>query len=142
MSEHMELWDVYDVNRVRTGKIISRPAAWGEETYHLIVHVCIFDSNGWMLIQKRCHQKRAWPDLWDVSAGGSFVSPLPQAGEISVTDTAVRFQITDFQLLPLCKFINIIDETSFFILHCKHPPNFLRPLYNKLINKSIYYRKM
>ena len=74
MSEHMELWDVYDVNRVRTGKIISRPAAWGEETYHLIVHVCIFDSNGRMLIQKRCHQKRAWPDLWDVSAGGSALA--------------------------------------------------------------------
>jgi len=70
----MELWDVYDVNRQRTGKIISRPAAWGQEAYHLIVHVCVFNSAGQMLIQKRCHAKRAWPDLWDVSAGGSALA--------------------------------------------------------------------
>jgi isopentenyldiphosphate isomerase len=70
----MELWDVYDVNRVRTGKIISRPAAWGQETYHLIVHVCVFNPAGQMLIQKRCHKKHAWPDLWDVSAGGSALA--------------------------------------------------------------------
>ena len=27
-----------------------------------------------MLIQKRAHRKRAWPDLWDISAGGSAVA--------------------------------------------------------------------
>ena len=70
----MELWDVYDVNRQKTGKTIPRPAAWGQEAYHLIVHVCIFNSNGQMLIQKRCHAKHAWPDLWDVSAGGSALA--------------------------------------------------------------------
>ena len=70
----METWDVYDVNRQRTGKVITRPAAWGEEAYHLIVHVCIFNTRGEMLIQKRCHEKHAWPDLWDVSAGGSALA--------------------------------------------------------------------
>ncbi len=70
----MEKWDVYDVNRQRTGKVIERPSAWGQESYHLIVHVCIFNSSGQMLIQKRCHEKHAWADLWDVSAGGSAVA--------------------------------------------------------------------
>ncbi len=70
----MEIWDIYDVNRQRTGKQIARPAAWGQEAYHLIVHVCIFNAHGQMLIQKRCHEKRAWPDLWDVSAGGSALA--------------------------------------------------------------------
>ena len=70
----METWDIYDVNRQRTGKIITRPAAWGQEAYHLIVHVCVFSSDGRMLIQKRCHAKSAWPDLWDVSAGGSALA--------------------------------------------------------------------
>ena len=70
----MEIWDVYDVNRQRTGKVIARPSAWGEEAYHLIVHVCVFNAQGQMLIQKRCHAKHAWPDLWDVSAGGSALA--------------------------------------------------------------------
>ena len=51
-----------------------REASWGFEKYHLIVHVCIFNTAGQMLIQKRAHRKRAWPDLWDISAGGSAVA--------------------------------------------------------------------
>ena len=67
----MEVWDVYDRNRQRTGRKYIREEAWGHEAYHLIVHVCIFDAEGRMLIQKRKATKRAWGGLWDVSAGGS-----------------------------------------------------------------------
>ena len=69
-----EQWDIYDVNRQRTGRIIERPAAWGQETYHLIIHVAIFDPEHRMLIQRRAPRKHAWPDLWDVSAGGSALA--------------------------------------------------------------------
>ena len=69
-----ERWDIYDVNRQRTGKIITRPAAWGQEAYHLIVHIGIFNPEGQMLIQRRCPQKHAWRNLWDISAGGSALA--------------------------------------------------------------------
>ena len=69
-----EIWDVYDVNRQRTGKTVVRQAAWGFEKYHLIVHVCVFHPDGRMLIQKRAHEKGAWADLWDISAGGSALA--------------------------------------------------------------------
>ncbi len=70
----MELWDIYDENRNRTGKIIERGKNWGNEKYHLIIHVAIFDSRGRMLIQKRAKEKKAWADLWDISCGGSAVA--------------------------------------------------------------------
>ena len=70
----MEIWDVYDVNRVRTGKTIVREKSWGFEKYHLIVHVAIFDQYDRMLIQKRQHRKAAWPDLWEISSGGSALA--------------------------------------------------------------------
>ena len=69
-----ELWDVYDENRQRTGKIIRRPSAWGQEAYHLIIHVAVFDSRNRMLIQRRSPKKHAWADLWDISAGGSAMA--------------------------------------------------------------------
>ena len=72
MSE--EIWDVYDVNRRRTGKTVIREKSWGFEKYHLIVHVCVFHPDGRMLIQKRAHEKKAWPDLWEISAGGSALA--------------------------------------------------------------------
>ncbi len=72
MSE--EIWDVYDAERRRTGRTVVREKSWGFEKYHLIVHVCIFHPDGRMLIQKRAHEKHAWADLWDVSAGGSALA--------------------------------------------------------------------
>ena len=79
-EQNMELWDIYDENRNRTGQVIERAGHWGNEKYHLIIHVAIFDSQGRMLIQKRAKEKRAWADLWDISCGGSAV-----AGEDSRT---------------------------------------------------------
>jgi isopentenyldiphosphate isomerase len=69
-----EKWDIYDVNRQRTGRIIERPSAWGQEAYHLIIHVAIFDAENRMLIQRRSPRKHAWADLWDMSAGGSALA--------------------------------------------------------------------
>lgn len=69
-----EIWDVYDADRRRTGKTVVREKTWGFEKYHLIIHVCIFHPDGRMLIQKRAHGKAAWPDLWDVSTGGSALA--------------------------------------------------------------------
>lgn len=70
----MELWDIYDENRVRTGRTIVRGQTWGDEKYHLVIHVAIFDSNGRLLIQRRLKDKKPWPDMWDVSCAGSAVA--------------------------------------------------------------------
>ncbi len=70
----MELWDVYDADRRRTGRVIQRGKRFGNERYHLIVHVCVFNRRGEMLIQRRSMDKSYLPGLWDVSAGGSAVA--------------------------------------------------------------------
>lgn len=73
----MEYLDLYDINRMRTGKTFVR----GEKPkngYYLVVQVILFNTQGKMLIQQRQSDKVGWPDKWDVSAGGSA-----QAGETS-----------------------------------------------------------
>jgi isopentenyldiphosphate isomerase len=42
--------------------------------YRLVVHVCIFNPEGQMLIQQRQPFKRGWSNLWDITVGGSAVS--------------------------------------------------------------------
>ena len=49
----MELWDIYDENRTRTSKTMVRGEPIKDGDYHLVVHVCIFNSKGQMLIQKK-----------------------------------------------------------------------------------------
>ena len=76
--KRMEHWDIYDENRVKTGKTAVRGKGLPEGGYHIVVHVCVFNGRGEMLIQQRQPFKHGFPNLWDVSAGGSAL-----AGETS-----------------------------------------------------------
>lgn len=69
-----ELWDVYTKDRVKTGKTHRRGTKMKEGEYHLVVHVCIFNSKNQLLIQQRQPFKKGWPNMWDVSVGGSAVA--------------------------------------------------------------------
>ena len=70
----MEKWDVYDVDRHLTGKTMVRGEPFEEGAYHLVVHVCVFNSEGKMLIQQRQPFKHGWSGMWDVTCGGSAVT--------------------------------------------------------------------
>ena len=74
----MELVDLYDENRVPLGRVAERHAEKGPGEYRVVVHVCIFNSQGQLLIQRRSPEKTVWPELWDVSIGGGV-----DAGETS-----------------------------------------------------------
>ena len=116
----MEFVDIYNSQRRRTGRSIERNGKVEPGEWLLVVHVCLFNSKGQMLIQKRQDTKDRYPGCWDVSAGG-FV----QSGEESLQaarrelweelgletgDGQLRFILTepfkwvldDFYYLPGC----------------------------------------
>lgn len=69
-----ELWDVYTKDRIKTGKTHRRGDKMKEGEYHLVIHVCIFNSKNELLVQQRQPFKKGWPNMWDVSVGGSAVA--------------------------------------------------------------------
>ena len=70
----MELWDLYDRDLQKTAETHQRGLPLPEGRYHMVVHVVIFSTDGRMLIQQRQPFKEGWPDMWDVSVGGSAVT--------------------------------------------------------------------
>lgn len=70
----MELWDLYDIDRKRTGETHVRGERIPEGRYHMVVHVVLFNPRGEMLIQQRQPFKEGWPNMWDVTVGGSAVT--------------------------------------------------------------------
>lgn len=70
----MELWDLYDVDRKITDTKMYRGESTPEGYYRLVVGICIFNSNGEMLIQKRQPFKHGWSGMWDITVGGSAVA--------------------------------------------------------------------
>ena len=70
----MELFDLYTADREKTGRTMVRGEPTPAGFCRLVVHVCIFDPEGRMLIQQRQPFKRGWSNLWDITVGGSAVS--------------------------------------------------------------------
>jgi isopentenyldiphosphate isomerase len=75
MTEYI---DIYTKDHIRTGRRVPRTAHLEIGEYRLIVHVCIFNADGRMLIQKRSVRKKSFGGYWDVSSGGHS-----RAGETS-----------------------------------------------------------
>ena len=69
-----ELWDLYTATREKTGKTHRRGDPMGPGEYRLAAHVSIFNSKDQLLIQKRQPWKKGWPNLWDLSVGGSAIA--------------------------------------------------------------------
>ncbi len=67
----METFDLYDNYRALTGRTMERYTEVPEGYYRLVIHICIFNSRGELLIQRRQLDKNSWPGLWDLTIGGS-----------------------------------------------------------------------
>ena len=75
----MEIWDIYDKDRVKTGKTMPREEfvknmRMADGEYYLAVYVCVINSEGKMLVQQRQPWKIGWPGFWDITAGGAAAS--------------------------------------------------------------------
>ena len=70
----MELVDLYDEERRPLGRAVPRFSKREKGEWRLIAHLCIFDSRGRLLLQKRSAGKRVWPGKWDVSAAGGVAA--------------------------------------------------------------------
>lgn len=66
-----EILDLYNNDRSLTNKTIVRGNPIPANHYRMLVHVCVFNSEGMLLIQQRQNNRKRWPNLWDVSVGGA-----------------------------------------------------------------------
>ncbi|PPE06627.1 NUDIX hydrolase [Mesoplasma corruscae] len=72
----MEILDLYDCNKIKTGKTMIRGEKVPNGYYRLVVKIAIFNSRNEMLIQ-RINKSPSYPsifkwfDKWDISVSGS-----------------------------------------------------------------------
>lgn len=67
----MEIWDLYDVDRTVIGEHI-RGEKLPANSYHLVVHVWIKNSQGKYLISQRAKSRPTFPLMWEC-VGGSVL---------------------------------------------------------------------
>lgn len=71
IKKETELWDVYTRDREKTGTLHRRGEKMQDGEYHMVVHICIFNSRNQLLIQQRQPFKKGWSNMWDITVGGS-----------------------------------------------------------------------
>lgn len=70
----MEYFDVLNEYGEFTGKVETREECHNKGLWHRAVYGFIFNKNGDVLLQKRSKNKKLWPNLWDVTAGGHVLT--------------------------------------------------------------------
>lgn len=113
-----EMWDLYDRDRMLTGKKHRRGDPMEKGEYHLVVHVCIFNSKNQLLIQRRQPWKKKWPGMWDLTVGGSAVSgDSSQSAAMRETKEELGLEIDLTEVRPhfTINFDNGFDDYYFII---------------------------
>jgi len=80
----MEIWEILNNKRQKTGKTVMRGEAMGEDEYHLVVDVWIKNSNGQFLIIKRS-PSIPLPNLWAIPGGSAVLGEDGLAAAIRET---------------------------------------------------------
>lgn len=90
----MERFDVYDLDRRRTGRTLVRGESHADSDCQLVIHVCLFNQKGELLIQQRDKAKLSYPEYWDVSVGGGVLAgETPRAAAVRETREELGVEI-------------------------------------------------
>lgn len=97
----MEEWnDVYDENRVRTGKLHKRGTPWEKGEYGFVVCVWVYDGRGRILLTRRAPEK-SYAGTWENSGGAvkAGEESLPAICRELFEETGIRAEPEEFELL-------------------------------------------
>lgn len=72
-----ELIDILDSKGNYTGKKALKSEAHKNGWFHPTIHVWLYTKNGEVLMQLRSHQKKTFPNFWDVSVAGHVAAGEP-----------------------------------------------------------------
>lgn len=112
----MEYFDVYDDDRILVGKVLEKGTKLPQGENRMVVHLCIFNSKGEMLVQQRQSFKKGWPNMWDITLGGNS-----QAGETSkqsvhrelLEELGIDYDFTNTRPYLTINFDNGFDDIYF-----------------------------
>ena len=115
----MEMYDIYNDERIPTGKSLPRGVVCGKGENRQVVHICIFNSKNEMLIQQRQSDKKVFPNLWDLSLGGCSI-----AGETSkqtahrelLEELGIDYDFSDNKAYLTVNFENGFDDFYFVFM--------------------------
>lgn len=96
----MELWDIYDKNRNKTGEKHERGTPLSKGHYHLVASAWIMNDKGEFLIGKR-HEDKKHPNLWECPGGAVLAGETSLEGVLREVKEEIGIDLEgrDYKLL-------------------------------------------
>ena len=98
-----EYFDVLNKYGEFTNKIATREECHKNGYWHRAVYGFIINKNGDVLLQKRSANKKIWPNLWDITAGGhvlagelgeqALIREVKEELDIDITENEVKYLV-------------------------------------------------
>lgn len=98
-----EYFDVLNKYGEFTNKIATREECHKNGYWHRAVYGFIINKNGDVLLQKRSANKKLWPNLWDITAGGhvlagelgeqALIREVKEELGIDITENEVKYLV-------------------------------------------------
>lgn len=102
-----EIIDVLDAFGNLTNKTISKDKAHKNGTWHRSVHILIINNDKTKTIfQKRCPNKKLYPNTWDIAVGGHISTkeePITAALREIKEELGLDYKINDLKELEIVK---------------------------------------
>ena len=105
-NKKIEYWDIYDIHKQKTGKIIKRGDKLQDGEYHLFVQVWLVNKEGKYLSQERSERIK-WPLMWCANGGNA------KCGEDGIT-CAIR-EIKEELDIDITKLEGALFDTRVYV---------------------------
>lgn len=106
----MEQWDIYDKNKVLTGKTMERGNTLEEGHYHLVVGIWTVTEDGRILLTQR-HADKDCGLMWECSGGGVLAGESSLEGAVRELEEEVGIKADKEELA----FLGSILTEKFFV---------------------------
>ena len=112
----MEIFDVLNEYGEFTGKTATREECHEKGYWHRAVYAFIINEQGDVMLQKRSANKKLWPNLWDVTAGGhvdsgefgrqALIREVKEELGIEIKDDEIKYLVGSTSINENGKIIN------------------------------------
>jgi isopentenyl-diphosphate delta-isomerase len=121
-----EMIKIYDENNNYINKNLMKSVAHRDGLWHRTSHICIYNSEGKILLQKRASRKELLPDMWDISVAGHVGyddCELSAAVREISEEIGVDVRESDLEFYKIFKFSgiynNLINNEFFYVYFIK-----------------------
>lgn len=97
----MEIWDLYDFSKNKTGETIQRGLPLPTDRFHLVVHFWIKNAKNKYLIQKRSNNVELNKGMWAFTGGSAFSGETSEQAVVREVWEEIGYSIDPSELMNI-----------------------------------------